>query len=195
MINNTIEILEHEKDTCIEVLSKVLNQEDVDKCNRFMFKTKEDRHYKTMAWQKSKLERLERKNGEKTGGHINRYMYMYEQSSTKNLSSTSTTTDAEPDSRLTVSTSATKSLRNRWVVNMSKKPLMEAQEKLLTHRPNFAITPRCPPIGEYIAAVEQTCQNMAQGEAEELAAEAKAVLKKIQPPKANITKKGTESNE
>ena len=71
---------------------------------------------------------------------------------------------------------------------MSKKPLMEAQEKLLTHGPNFAITPRCPPIGEYIASVEQTCQNLAQGEAEELRAEVKAVLKKFQPPKANITK-------
>ena len=58
----------------------------------------------------------------------------------------------------------------------------------MTHGPNFAITPRCPPIGEYIAAVEQTCQNMAQGEAEELRAEVKAVLKKIQPPKPNITK-------
>ena len=160
----------------------------MDECNRFMFKTKEDRHYKTMAWQKSKLERLQKKNEEKTGDCINRYMYMYGQSGTDNLSSTSTTTDAEPDSRLTASTSATISLRNRWVVNMSKKPLTEAQEKLLTHGPNFAITPRYPPIGEYIAAVEQTCQNLAQGEAEELRAEVKAVLKKIQPLKANITK-------
>ena len=73
-------------------------------------------------------------------------------------------------------------------MNMSKIPLTEAQEKLLTHGPNFAITPRCPPIGEYIAAVEQTCQNLVQGEAEELRAEVKAVLKKIHSPKPNITK-------
>ena len=72
---------------------------------------------------------------------------------------------------------------------------MEAQEKLLAHGPNFAIIPRCPPIGEYIAAVEQTCQNMAQGEAEELRAEVKAVLKKSQPPKTNITKEEQKSNE
>ena len=192
MINNTIEMLEHEKDTCIEILSEVLNQEDMDECQRFMFRTKEERYYKTMAWQKSKLERLARTSEEKTGGHINRYIYMYgqRQSGTNNSSSTSTTTDAEPDSdsRSTMSTSATKSLRNRWVVNLSKKPLAEAQENLLTHGPNFAITPRCPPIGEYIAAVEQTCQNLVQGEAEELRAEVKAVLMKIQPPKANITK-------
>ena len=61
-------------------------------------------------------------------------------------------------------------------MNLSKIPLMEAQENLLAHGPNFAITPRCPPIGEYIAVVEQTCQNLTQGEAEELRAEVKAVL-------------------
>ena len=105
-INNTIEMLKHEKDTCIEILSKVLTQEDMDECHRFMFRTKEERHYKTMAWQKSKLERLARKNEEKTGGHINRYMYMYEQSQsgTDNSSLTSTTTDARPDLRSTTDT-------------------------------------------------------------------------------------------
>ena len=92
-----------------------------------------------------------------------------------------------------MSTSATKSLRNRWVVNLSKKPLMEAQENLLTHGPNFAITPRCQPIGEYMAVVEQTYQNLAQGEAEELRAEVKAVLKKIPASQGQYHKGGTES--
>ena len=68
MINNTIELLEHEKDTCIEALSRVPNQEDMEECKSFMFKIKEERHFKTMAQQKSKLERLERKNEDITGG-------------------------------------------------------------------------------------------------------------------------------
>ena len=71
---------------------------------------------------------------------------------------------------------------------MSKIPLTEAQENLLAHGPNFAITPRYPPIGEYIAAVEQTCQKLDHGEAEEMRAEVKAVLKKVHHPKANITR-------
>ena len=71
---------------------------------------------------------------------------------------------------------------------MSSNPLTEAQEKLLAHEPNFMISPRSPPIGEYIVAVEQTCQSLAQGEAEELRAEVKAVLKKIQPPRPNISR-------
>ena len=66
--------------------------------------------------------------------------------------------------------------------------MTEAQEKLLAHGPNFTITPRNPPIGEYISAIEQTCQNLAQGEADELGAEVKAILKKIQPPRPNISR-------
>ena len=69
----------------------------------------------------------------------------------------------------------------KWVINMSKKPLTDAQEKLLAHGPNYAITPRSPPIGEYIAAVEQTCQNLTQGEVDEMRAEIKAVIKKSHP--------------
>ena len=49
MINNTMELCKHEKDTCIEVLSEVLNQEDMEECKSFMFNIKEERHLKTMA--------------------------------------------------------------------------------------------------------------------------------------------------
>ena len=188
MINNTIELCKHEKDTCIEDLSKVLDQDVMEECKRFIFNIKEERHFKTMAQQKRKLERLERKDEVITGGHTNNQRYMYSQSSTENSSSTSSITVPELDSRPTASTSAAGSLRDRWVMNLSKIPLTEAQENLLAHGPNLAITPRSPPIGEYIAVVEQTCQNLAQGEAEELRAEVKAVLKKCQPPKTNITK-------
>ena len=71
---------------------------------------------------------------------------------------------------------------------MSSKPLTEAQEKLLAHRPNFAVTPRSPPIGGYIAAIKRSCQSLEQGEAEELRAEVKAVVKKSQTPRHNITR-------
>ena len=166
MINNTIEMLEHEKDTCIRELSKVLNQEDMAECSKFMFKIKEDRHYKTMARQKNKLERLVRKNKDKEGGCINN-KHANMQSSTNNLSSTAITPNAEFNSRSTAGISTapklTNDLKSKWVVNMSKIPLTEAQEKPLTHGPNFATTPRCPPTGEYIAVVEQTCQNLVQG--------------------------------
>ena len=53
------------------------------------------------------------------------------------------------------------------VRNMSSTLLMEAQEHLLAHRPNFAVVPKCPPIREYIATVQQACQQLKQGEAGE----------------------------
>ena len=55
---------------------------------------------------------------------------------------------------------------NTWVRNNSSKPLTEVQEQLLAHGPNFAVVPRCPPIEEYIAVVEQASQQLKQGEVE-----------------------------
>ena len=71
---------------------------------------------------------------------------------------------------------------------MSGNPLTEAQEKLFAHGPNFMMSQRSPPTGAYIAAVEQTCQSLAQRKAEELRAEVKAVLRKIQPSRPNISR-------
>ena len=53
---------------------------------------------------------------------------MYRQSGTEKPDETSNTVAQNP--------------RSRWVINMSKIPLTEAQENLLAHGPNFVITPR-----------------------------------------------------
>ena len=66
-------------------------------------------------------------------------------------------------------------------------PLTEAQEKILLWGPNFAMVPKSPPVGKYIASIEHICSQLNQGEAEELREEIKTILKKIQPPKSNIT--------
>ena len=42
---------------------------------------------------------------------------------------------------------------------------------VLSHGPNFTIVTQEPPIGEYIAQAEKVCQNLKQGEAEELRGE------------------------
>ena len=71
---------------------------------------------------------------------------------------------------------------NKWVINISSKPLTKAQEELLTHGPNYAVVPRSLPITEYVAVVEQAYMELKQGEAEELRGEVKAVIKKIHAP-------------
>ena len=60
--------------------------------------------------------------------------------------------------------------------------------KLLSHRPNYALVPKNPPIMEYIAAIEKACTSLQPGKAEELRGEVKANIKKMQFPKQNLTK-------
>ena len=70
---------------------------------------------------------------------------------------------------------------NTWVKNLSSIPLTKDQIKALAHGPNYAIVPRSPPVGEYIAPIENACNQLQQGKAEELWGEIKAELKKIHP--------------
>ena len=62
---------------------------------------------------------------------------------------------------------------NIWVRNISSTPLTEAQEKILSQGPNFAIVPRSPPVGRYIASIENGCSQLRQGEVEELRGESR----------------------
>ena len=50
----------------------------------------------------------------------------------------------------------------------------------MSHGPKFVIKPRRPPVGEYVAAIEQACSRLNQGEADELQVEVKKSLKKAQ---------------
>ena len=77
---------------------------------------------------------------------------------------------------------------NTWVKNLSTSTLSEDQVKALAHGPNFTIVPREPPLGEYIIAIENVCNELPQGKAEELRGEIKSVLKNIRTPRPNITR-------
>ena len=81
---------------------------------------------------------------------------------------TQTKTKISTSVMATISHKTTDTKTTTWMRNMSSKPLTEAKEQLLAHGSNFAITPKCLPIGEYNATVEQTCQKRTQAEAEEL---------------------------
>ena len=109
----------------------------------------------------------------------NRYRYSSRTSST--TPDTGTTSEDPNNSRSTPTTTTVVKSNSKWVINMSKKPLTDPQVKLLAHGPNYVVTPRNPPIGEYITVVEKTCQNLTQGEADEMRAEIKASIKRSHP--------------
>ena len=73
-------------------------------------------------------------------------------------------------------------------MNLSSQPLSQAEKSLLTHGPNYAVTSRRPPVIECITAIEEVCQKLERGEAEELRGEVKAILKRAHPPKPNISR-------
>ena len=68
----------------------------------------------------------------------------------------------------------------KWVKNLSNTPLTVEEERLMSHGPKFVIKPRRPPVREYVAAVEQACSRLSQGEADKLQVEVKKALKKAQ---------------
>ena len=100
---------------------------------------------------------------------------------------TCTCTDTATDNSMTVNGKG----NNNWVINLSNTPLTTHQERLLSRGPKFVIRPRKPPVREYVAAVEQACTRLNQGEADELHVEVKKTIKKAQnrsKTPSNITK-------
>ena len=81
----------------------------------------------------------------------------------------------------------------KWVINLSSVPLTKDQEDLLSHGPNFAITPKKPPLGDYITNIEKACQSLDVNSTEELRSEVYRVLRKTYHLKPNINRKELEA--
>ena len=176
-INNTIYMFNIQRNTCITNLANKIREEDLKNCEEFIEARREARHHKTMERQKKKLERLcqKKENSTEKGGRSNQHGDSTG-INTENL-------DVSP-----VDNNTNTSNNNKWVINISSKPLTKAQEKLLVHGPNYAVVPKSPPIAEYIAAIEQACSKLQQGEAEELKGEVKSIIKRSCNPPPNITR-------
>ena len=171
-INNTLNMLRYQRDTCIDQLRRVLSNEWMDKCKEFIEVGREQQHLKTMNRQKEKFNRLLDRQQEREskctalhGGHDGNH------------------------SNFTRHINALENRReNTWVRNLSSTPLTQDQVKALSNGPNYAIIPKVPPIGEYITAIENMCNQLQQGKVEELRGEIKTVWKKIQAPRNNISR-------
>ena len=152
----------YEREAIVHQLEEKLNmnKDIIEECHSFIKRVIESRHLRVMTRQKRKFELLYQW---KTGGH----------SKKGNFTSGAQTSDTS---------------MSKWVKNLSDKPLTQAQRSLLAHGPNYAIIPRNPPKEEYIAAIEQACHKLKEGEADELRVEVKNLLKKAKTPRSNIAK-------
>ena len=79
--------------------------------------------------------------------------------------------------------------KERWVKNLSNRPLSKDEVNLLRKGGGFAVTPSELPIMDYITAIEQACRNLAKGEANCLRAEMIEDMEKAKLPKSNLTKR------
>ena len=57
-INNTLNMLKSQRDTCIDQLERVFNEEWMDRCKEFIEIGREKQHFKTLKRQKEKFDRL-----------------------------------------------------------------------------------------------------------------------------------------
>ena len=203
MINNSINMLSTQRDTCKIKLKEKIGQEIMEECELFIKTRREARHFKTMSRQKRKFESLCQKISSKKGGHSNNI----HSGNTVNLipgrgdcsnqninnniiSDHSDVQDIEGTQDTTLPPPPTTTTTNKWAINISDKPLTDAEEKLLAHGHNFVVVPRNPPIIQYVAAVKQACTKLEQGNADEFRVQVKVTIQKIQKPEPNITKEG-----
>ena len=174
-INNTLNMVSDLRDSCKNQLREILNDEWMDRCIEFIEVGREQQHLKTLERKKHKFERLlareKVREGDCTttlhGGHDGYHSDLTNQNNA-----------IEPRTRRA----------NNWVNNLSSTPLTEEEEKVLSNGPNYAIVPRIPPIGEYVTAIEQVCNQLEHGKAEELRGEVKKVLRKVHPPRQNLSR-------
>ena len=151
----------------------------MEECREFIKIKREARHFKTLERQRNKLERLCQRNKSAKSGHSN-----IQHSNHSNTVNSNTWQRFD-----TVSPSQGQGSNIKLVRNICSNLLTEAQIKLLSHGPNYAMVPKNPPIMEYIATIEKACTSLQPCKAEELSGEVKANIKKMQPPKYNLTKK------
>ena len=179
-INNTITMLNCQIHTCINNHNCMLNKEVIKECHEFINYRRERRHSRTLERQKNKFEQLWQKN---TSGHSNTLNGWGGYHSTGTEVNSETTSEAT-----TPEVTSENHNKVKWVHNLSKTPLTDKQEKALAHGPNFAVAAREPPVSVYISQIERVCQQLKQGEAEELKREIKLILENIQAPKPNVAK-------
>ena len=201
-ISNTLNMLKALRDTCREELKRVISNGWMVKCEEFIEVGRERQHLETLKRHKAKLVKLlqqkqikEERCKVKHGGHTvypsnatihnNNTDFIHAALQNNNYSNCAQEEERnEEDERDTT----TKELReNIWVKNLSSTSLTEDQIKALACGPNFAIVPRRPPLGEYITAIENVCNQLPQGKAEELRGEIKSVMKRVHPTRSNIT--------
>ena len=83
--------------------------------------------------------------------------------------------------------------KNKWVINLSSRPLSGAEVSLLEKGLNFAVTPTNIPATEIVAKVESAIRTLDSEQADTVRRSANNILQQAEPPKPNFTKEMQEA--
>ena len=158
--------------------SMVTNTTDLDRCNKFIDKVREDRYDKAKDRQVRKFNIL-----------ISKSKNSHNNSSINNNNLMQVEDIARVDSNNSNSNSQSqRNDNNKWVINLSKTSLNEGQRSVLAKGPNISIASRHIPSVDYITAVVSMCPKLKEEDAMELRADINSLLRKAQSPKPNLTR-------
>ena len=192
-INNTIDVCSHITYTYIEELRGKIQPDLFEECQVFIDKIREWRHKTVLDRHLIKFERLCQKPKTRAGcskqhpGGCSNHTCTEAQNRNKEARILPTVTPNRVTTTTTRDTAEDKA-KEKWVINLSSSPLTQAQASLLAHGPGYAVTPKHPPYGDYIVAIEKACSTLDHNRAEELRAEIRGALRKTHSTRRNINR-------
>ena len=154
---------------------------DLDRCGNFIEKVREERYNRVRERQVRKFHILQNKKQDQNNNRVR----------IDNRSSQGVNADRQGlsnNGRDNIHQSEATLDNNKWIINLSKTSLTEAQKTVLAKGPNYAITPMHIPTIDYITAIESMCPKLKEEEAMELRADINSVLRRPKAPKSNLAK-------
>ena len=173
-INSTIQASKNNGNHNKTRLASIVTQVDLDRCDSFIEKVRQERFNKVKARQVRKFNILYNKNKQ--------YQDSYNVSLNNNRSMQGVNADRLDNSNQLVSEKDI----NMWVINLSSTNLTTAQKAVLAKGPNYATSPNNIPNGEYIKAIESMCLKLKHEDAMELTADINSLLRKGKVPKTQL---------
>ena len=183
-INKVIEASDNNGNNNKARLASLVTRGDLDRCDHFIEKVREERFNWVKQRQVSKFQILYNKNRQGYSYFNNRDIIENRTSQVVNA----VRSEFRNQSNDNNNQSEAASENRKWVINLSKTKLTKTQESLLAKEPNFAITPTNIPNVDYITAIESVCPKLKEEDAMELRTDVNLLLRRAKVPKANLTK-------
>ena len=180
-INRVIEASKNNRDNNRARLASLVTNTDLERCSNFIEKVREERYNRVKVRQVRKFQipcGKSRQHSNNNVRHLN----------TNRSGQGVNANRLGPSKNRQNHNSQSEGIGNyKWVINLSKTSLTQAQKSVLAKGPNYAITPNNIPNVDYITAIESMCPKLKEENAMELRADINSLLRKAKVPKSNLT--------